>query len=144
MRGTALTSHKQQLSWGRLLWIGPYIIFMCIGVNCLIRLAAVADGVPDAFQPLQLPAITTSTIVYLLLAIGALIVVSRVSARPRRTYRILAVVCLLFSLLFPLMALIGIVPIPGMTESFFWSMVAMHIMSAFLAIIGLPVAIVRR
>ena len=110
----------------------------------LIRLAAVTDGVPDAFQLLQLPAITASTIVYLLLAIGALIVVSRVSARPRRTYRILAVVCLLLSLAFPLMALIGILPIPGMTESIFWSMVAMHIGSAFFAIIGLPVAIVRR
>lgn len=144
MQGTTPRSPKQQLSWRRLFWAGPYTILICLGLNCLIRLAAVTDGVPDAFQLLQLPAMTASTIVYLLLAIGALIVVSRMSAQPRRTYRILATICLLLSLLFPLMALIGILPIPGMTESIFWTMVAMHILSGAIAIMFLPIVILRR
>ena len=145
MRITTTTSYKQQLSWGALLWLGPLTILACICANSLVWFIAVTFlGVSTAFQPLQLPAMTASTIVYLLLAIGALIVVSRVSARPRRTFRIVAAICLLVSLLFPLMALTGIFPTPGMTVTIFWSMIAMHILSAAIAIAFLPIAILRR
>lgn len=144
MRVTTTTPYKQQLSWGALLWIGPLTILACICANSLVRLIAVAFfGVSASFQPLQLPTIIVSTVVYLLLAIGALLLVSRMSAQPVRAYRILASVCLLLSLLFPLMALTGIFPTVDMTVTIFWSMIAMHVLSAAIAITLLPVAISR-
>jgi hypothetical protein len=139
MRVATTTSDKQQLSWGALLWIGPLTILACICANSIVRFIAVMFlGVSAAFQPLQLPTIIVSTVVYLLLAIGALLLVSRMSARPVRAFRVLATVCLLVSLLFPLMAMTGIVPTPDMTVTIFWSMVAMHIISAIITIALLP------
>ena len=144
MRIATTMHYKQQLSWGALLWIGLLTILACICANSIVRFIAVTFlGVSTAFQPLQLPTIIVSTVVYLLLAIAALLLVSRMSARPVRAFRIVATLCLLVSLLFPLMALTGIFPTSGMTVVVFWSMIAMHIVSAAIAIALLPVAISR-
>ncbi len=130
---------------GALAWVGPLTILTCIAANIIIRTLAVAFfGVSATFAPLQPPTIIASTIVYLLLAIAALLLVSRISARPARTYRILAVICLLISLLFPLAALTGAFPTPGMNGHIFGAMIAMHLLSAAIVIALLPTAITRR
>lgn len=140
-----LRQTQQQLSPSALIWVGSLTVLACISANTIIRAIAVTFfGVPDTFQPLQLPAIIVSTVVYLLLAISALLLVSRMSKQPIRAYRILASVGLLISLLFPLMALTGAFPTPGMSGQIFWSMIAMHLLSAAIAIILLPTAIARR
>lgn len=135
----------QYLSWNTLFWIGPLTILACVVVNIIVRAVAVTFfGVSASFQPLQPPTIIVSTVVYLLLAIVALLLVSRVSEHPGRAYRIVVSVCLLLSLLFPVMALAGIFPTSGMGASIFWSMVAMHVLSAAIVIVLLPMAITRR
>lgn len=145
MRVATTMSGKQQLSWGALLWVGPLTILACICANSIVRFIAVTFlGVSNAFQPLQLATIIVSTFVYLLLAIVALLLVSLVSARPVGTFRVLAAACLFISLLFPLMALTGIFSTPGMTGTIFWSMVAMHILSAAITIALLPAAILHK
>ena len=146
MRLTTTTRHaQQQLSLSALFWVGPLTILACLSANAIVRTIAVTFfGVSASFQPLQLPTIIGSTVVYLLLAITAFLLVSRMSERPVRSYRILASVCLLLSLLFPLMALAGVFPTPGMNGQIFWSMIAMHIFSAAIVITLLPTAIIRR
>lgn len=142
-----MTTHRtqQQLSLSTLFWVGPLTILAGISANIIVRIIAVTlFSISDSFQPFQLPTIIVSTVVYLLLAIGAFFLVSRVSERPVRTYRILASVCLLLSFVFPLMALTGVFPTPGMSEHIFWSMIVMHVLSAAIVIVLLPTAIVRR
>lgn len=109
MRVPSTTRHaQQQLSPSALFWVGPLAILACLSANIIVRTIAVTFlGVSVSFQPLQLPTIIGSTVVYLLLAIAAFLVVSRMSKQPIRSYRILASACLLLSLLFPLMALTG-------------------------------------
>jgi hypothetical protein len=142
-----MTTHQtqQQLSLRTLFWVGPLIILACISANTIVRTIGVPYfRISTSFQPLQLPTIVVSTVVYILLAIGAFLLVSRMSERPVRTYRILAPVCLLLSLLFPLMALTGVVPTPGMSGQIFWSMIAMHMLSAAIVITLLPMVTFHR
>jgi hypothetical membrane protein len=142
-----MTTHRinQRLSLSTLFWVAPLTLLACIIANTIVRSIAVTlVGVSSSFQPLQLPTIIVSTCVYLLLAVGALLLVSRMSERPARTYRILASVCLLLSLLLPLMALTGAMPTPGMSGQIFWSMIAMHLVSAAVVIALLPLAVTRR
>lgn len=69
--------------------------------------------------------------------------VSRFARRPVRFYRILALVALLVSLLFPVMALNGALPAPGMNVHIFWSMIVMHIASAAI-VVGLLTTLTRQ
>jgi len=138
-----ITTHpvRQQTSLRALSVTGALTLLGCLVVNILIRTIAVTFfGVSAAFAPLQLPTIIGSTIIYLLLAIAAFLLVSRMSSHPARVYRILAGCCLLISLLFPLAALTGVFPTPGMTTHIFWSMIAMHVLSAAIVIGLLPLA----
>lgn len=135
---------REYVSSRKLVWVGPLTIVCAVIVNLLVRAVVVAFfGVSSTFQYFQAPYIIGSTIVYLLLAIFAFMLVIRFAHRPVRFYRILALVALLVSLLFPVMALNGALPAPGMNMHIFWSMIIMHIISASI-VVGLLTTLTRQ
>ncbi len=139
----ASTLPREQLAPRKLWWIGPVTIVVAAIINLIIRSIAVAFlGVPETFLYLQPASIIGSTIIFLLLALLAFVIVIRTARAPIRFYRILALILLLISLLTPIMALTGLMPTPGMNLPIFWTMIAMHIVSAAITV-GLFTTLVR-
>ena len=127
----------------RLLWVGPLTIVATIIANLILYIIAVSIfGIPEAFQYLQASYIIGSSIVFGLLALLTFVLVNRFARHPIRFYRILAFVVLCVSFLSPVMALIGLFPAPGMTLSIFWTMIAMHCVSAAI-VVGLLTTLTR-
>lgn len=119
----------------KLLWVGPLTIVVAALVNLVIRAIAVAlFGVPDSFTYLQAPFVIGSTVIFLLLALLAFVLVGRFAHRPVRFYRILALVALFVSFLFPVQALTGLFPAPGMNLHIFWTMIVMHTVTAIITV----------
>ena len=119
----------------RLVWVGPLTILVATLVNLVIRSTAVAFfGVPEGFTYLQAPFVIGSTVILLVLALAAFILVGRFARRPVRSFRMLAVVALLVSFLNPIMALAGLFPAPGMDLSIFWTMIVMHTVTALITV----------
>ena len=139
----ASTLLREHVALRKLIWVGPLTIVFTVIVNLLIRSIAVSIfGVPETFQYLQAPYVIGSTIVFLLVALLAFVLVNRFARRPIRFYRILALVTLCVSLLSPVMALVGLFPAPGMTLSIFWTMIVMHLVSAII-VVGLFTTLTR-
>ncbi len=131
----ASTLLREHVALHKFLWVGPLTIVATAIVNLIIRTIAVSIfGVPATFQYLQVPTVIGSTIVFLLVALLAFVLVNRFARRPIRFYRILAFVALCISFLSPVMALVGLFPAPGMTLSIFWTMIVMHIVSAIIVV----------
>lgn len=138
------TLSREQLAPRKLWWIGPVTIVVAVIINLIIRSIAVAFlGVPETFPNFQPATIIGSTIIFLLLALLAFVIVIRTARNPIRFYRILALVFLLISFITPVLALAGLYPTPGMNISIFWTMIAMHIVSAAITI-GLFTTLVRK
>ncbi len=83
---------------------------------------------------MQAPFVIGSTVVFLLLALVAFILVGRFARRPLRFYRVLALVALVVSFLNPVMALVGLFPAPGMNLPTFWTMIVMHTVTAMITV----------
>lgn len=134
---------REQVTLRKLIWVGPLTIVITAIANLIIRTIAVSVfGVPETFQFLQAPSVISSTIVFLLMALLAFVLVKRFAQRPIRFYRFLALVFLGISLLTPVMALTGLFPAPGMNLAIFWTMIAMHLTSA-LIVVGLLTTLTR-
>lgn len=139
----ASTVIREHVALHKLIWVGPLAIVSTSIVNLIIRSIAVSIfGVAETFQYLQAPYVIASTIIFLLVALLAFVLVNRFARRPMRFYRMLAFVALCVSLLTPVMALVGLFPAPGMTLSIFWSMIVMHIVSAII-VVGLFTTLTR-
>jgi hypothetical protein len=127
-------------SWERfalrkLWWVGPLTIVVVALANLVVRTIAVSFfGVPDSFVYLQAPFVIGSTVVFLLLALLAFVLVGRFARRPVRFYRIVAVVALFISFLNPISALAGLFPAPGMNLNIFWTMIVMHCVAAIITV----------
>ncbi len=122
---------RQRVALHKLVWVGSLTIVVAALVNLVIRSAAVAFfGVPSGFTYLQAPFVIGSTLVFLLLALLAFVLVGRFARRPVWFYRMLALVALLVSFLNPIMALNGAFPAPGMHLHIFWTMIVMHVVTA--------------
>ena len=140
MSSTLLREH---IALRRLIWVGPLTIVIATIANLIIRAIAVSVfGISGTFQYLQPPTIIGSTIIFLLVALLVFILVSRFAQRPIQFYRKLVLVVLCISFLSPVMALTGLLPAPGMTFAIFWTMIAMHIVSA-LIVVGLFTTLTR-
>jgi len=101
----------------------------------LVRTLAVAFfGIPNGFAYLQAPFVISSTVIFLLLALLAFVLVSRFARHPVRFYRVLALVALVISFLNPIMALAGLFPAPGMNLHIFWTMIVMHCVAAIITV----------
>ena len=126
---------QERVATRKLVWVGPLVIIMAALVNLVVRLLAVSFfGVAASFRYLQIPVVTITTVVFLLLAVFAFVLVGRKSRRPVRTFWIVAGVALLASFLNPLLQLAGHwLPAVGMNLRIFWTMIVMHIASALIA-----------
>ena len=134
---------REHVALHKLIWVGPLTIVATIIANLILRTIAVSlFRIPETFQYLQASYIIGSSIVFGLLALLAFVLVNRFARRPIHFYRILALVCLCISFLSPLMALIGSIPASGMTLSIFWTMIAMHCVSAAI-VVGLLTTLTR-
>ena len=119
----------------KLVWVGPLTILVAVLFNLVIRTIAVAFfGVSAGFTYLQAPFVIGSTVVFLLLALVAFILVGRFARRPVRFYRVLALVALVVSVLSPVMALVGLLPTPNMNLPTFWTMIVMHTVTAVITV----------
>jgi hypothetical protein len=135
--------YREQVAPRKLVWVGPLTIISAIIVNLIIRSIAIAlFGAPAAFHYMQASYIIGGTIVYLLMALLAFVLVGRFARRPIQFYRWLALVALCVSLLTPVMALTGALATPGMNLSIFWTMIAMHIVTAAITV-GLLTTLAR-
>jgi hypothetical protein len=132
---TTRPSSRQGVALRKLVWVGPLTIGIATLVNLVIRTIAVAFfGVPAGFVYLQAPFVIGSTVVFLLLALVAFILVGRFTRRPVGFYRMLALVALFVSFLNPVMALAGLFPAPGMNLHIFWTMIVMHTVTAIITV----------
>ncbi len=97
-----LTLLREHVAVRKLIWVGPLTIVAAVIVNLIIRTIAVSiRGVPATFQYLQESYVIGGTIIFLLLALLAFVLVNRFAQRPIQFYRILALVvlCSRFSVL---------------------------------------------
>jgi hypothetical protein len=132
---TTTPTSKSGVALRKLVWVGPLTIVIATLVNLVIRTIAVAFfGVPDGFMYLQAPVVIASTVVFLVLALVAFILVGRFARRPVGFYRILALVTLFVSFLNPVMALAGLFPASGMNLHIFWTMIVMHTVTAIITV----------
>ena len=132
---TTRPTSRKGFALGKLVWVGPLTIVVAVLVNLVIRTIAVAFfGVPNGFTYLQVHFVIGSTVVFLVLALVAFILVSRFTRLPVRIFRILALVALFVSFLNPIMALAGLFPAPGMNLHIFWTMIVMHTVTAIITV----------
>jgi hypothetical protein len=126
---------QERVATRKLVWVGPLVIIMAALVNIVVRLLAVSFfGVAASFLYLQIPVVSITTVVFLLLAVLAFVLVDRASRHPVRTFWIVAGVALLASFLNPLLQLAGHwLSAVGMNLRIFWTMIVMHIASALIA-----------
>ena len=132
---TTRPTSRKGFALRKLVWVGPLTIIVAVLVNLVIRTIAVTFfDVPDGFTYLQAPFVIGSTVVFLLLALVAFILVGRFARRPVGFYRILTLVALFVSFLNPIMALAGLYPAPGMNLHIFWTMIVMHTVTAIITV----------
>ena len=126
---------QERVAIRKLVWVGPLTIVLAVLVNLVVRSFAVSFfGVSSSFPYLQAPVIIITTVVFLVLALLAFVLVDRVSSRPVRSFRILGGIALVVSFLNPLLLLAGWwLPAVGMNQRIFWTMIVMHIVSALIA-----------
>ncbi|HEX6557723.1 MAG TPA: DUF6069 family protein [Ktedonobacteraceae bacterium] len=127
---------QERVAIRKLAWVGPLTIVLAVLVNLVVRSFAVSFfGVSSSFPYLQASVIMITTIVFLVLALLALVLVGRVSNHPVRSFRILGGIALVVSFLNPLLQLAGHwLPATGMNLPIFWTMIVMHCVSAFIAV----------
>jgi Family of unknown function (DUF6069) len=132
---TSAPATRQRVALRRLWWIAPLTIVLAALANLMISFLGVSFfGVPSTFPLLQPGPVIASTVVFLLLATVAFIVIGRFSRHPIRVYRLVALVAVVLSFLNPIAALAGWFPAPGMNLNIFWTMIAMHIISAIITV----------
>jgi hypothetical protein len=137
---------QERVATRKLVWVGPLMIVLAVLVNLVVRLLAVSFfGVSSSFLYLQIPVVSITTVVFLLLALLAFVLVGRVSNHPVRTFRIVGGIALVASFLNPLLQLAGHwLPATGMDLPIFWTMIVMHLASALIAVGGLSTLAVER
>ena len=129
------STSQERFAIRKLVWVGPLTIIIVALVNLVVRTLAVSFfGVASSFVYLQAPFVIGSTVVFLVLALLAFVLVGRVSSQPVRVFRIVAGVALFVSFLNPLMLLAGLFPATGMNLHIFWTMIVMHTISALIAV----------
>ncbi len=127
---------QERVAIRKLVWVGPLTIVLAMLVNLVVRLLAVSFfGVSSSFPYLQAPVISITTVVFLVLALFAFVLVDRVSSHPVRIFRIVGGIALVASFLNPLLQLAGHwLPATGMNLPIFWTMIVMHCVSALITI----------
>ena len=129
-------AQQERIAWNRLWWVGLLTIVAAAIANVLVRTLAVAlFGVSSEFELLQPGAVAGSTVLFLVLAVGAFALVGRFSRQPITLYRRIAVVALILSLFNPLAVGLGLFPVTGtVTVGIVVTMLVMHVVAAAIAV----------
>lgn len=137
---TALSAEKQSSSsvGRRLLWVTPLAMLAASAAN-LGLYAAAGRLVPSvtAWPGAGPGQIVGATVVYLLIGTAVLLLVARLSARPARSYVIVATIGLLLSLVLPISAGLGY-GAPGMPPASLATVLTLSLMHVLAYAIAVP------
>ena len=127
---------SQPIPAGQIARNGLLAIALSIVANLILYYVALAVAPSVGEFPMLGPInVVVSTIVYLLFAILAFILVNRFSSRPQRTYRIVAAIALLLSFFPPISAGLGGIPnVEPASAATVITFILMHIVSATVTI----------
>ena len=91
---------QSRVNLSRLVWVGPLTVLVAIAVVLAVRAVAFALlDLPAAFPPLTYQALLFFTVVLTSIAVAVFAVVAKRSVDPAGTYRRIALIALLVSLL---------------------------------------------
>lgn len=133
----------------RLTWAGPLTAVAATAATAAtiaVREIGVAVGtIPPDVQILQEPMVAISTIAYILLGTLIFAGIARFASRPVRTFRIVAVTALVLSLLNPIAAGAGWIPVgAAIGVATMVTMMVMHVVAALISIYLLPRLVLER
>jgi hypothetical protein len=129
----------------RLLWVGPLAIILAVLANVLVATVAPATlPIEPGFLPLTGPGVVAFTVIGVGAAIAVFALVARISGRPIRTFRIIALVALVLSLLPDLLLLTAgeNAPFTGITPLSVGVLMLMHVVAAAISV-GLLTTLTR-
>lgn len=125
----------ERVVWRRLLWVAPLAIVAASVANLIVLRTAVAlFPSVGQFPMLGTAQVIASTVVYLLLATVVFVLVGKLSSRPVRQYRIVAVVALLLSFGAPLSAGAGFMPGASADAVTVITLIVMHVVAAAITV----------
>lgn len=122
---------------GRIWWVGLLGAAASVAANLILRAVFfMVLPLPDAFPPLQPAAIAAFTLIGTILAAVVFAVVVRFSRTPLRTFRIVAGVALVLSILpnFGLMVNPSAAPFPGGSALAFGILIVFHGVAALVCV----------
>lgn len=134
-------SQSQPVGATRLLGAGVLTVIAAVIANLLVRaLLFILFALPTDFPPLDWPRVAVLTT--LGVGAGAIVfgVIARRSARPARTFRRVAAVAFVLSIL-PNLALAanpGAAPFPGASATGFLTLIVFHVVAAVISVALLP------
>ncbi len=134
---TGRTSDRSgRIPVNRILRAGLVAAVLAAIVNGIIsQIARALLDAPDAFAPLQLPAVIFSTVGFILIGTLVFLGISRFARRPVRVFQIVAVIALLLSFSNPLFILNSTSDrFAGMTGSIIAALLLMHTAAAAITI----------
>jgi hypothetical protein len=133
----------KQISFGRLLWVGPLAVLAAVIANVFVSITAVALlGISPEFDPLHVGPVIGFTVVGVLGAVIVFALVARFSRRPVRLFRRITLVVLLLSFV-PDLSLLYASPYAGTTVQSVIVLMLMHVV-AWLISVGLLTTLTQR
>jgi Family of unknown function (DUF6069) len=123
------TAQEERVSGRRLLWIGPLAIVAAVVANQIIRILAVSlFNISPEFPPLQPGPPLMFTVMGVLGAVIVFAIVGRLSRRPIRLFRTIALIVLVLTFL-PDIGLLMTGAMPGTTPVAVGTLATMHVVA---------------
>jgi hypothetical protein len=121
------SSAEERVSYRRLLWVGPLAIVASVIANQIVHFLALSlFNISPDFPPLQFGPPIMFTIIGVLGAVIVYAIVGRLSHRPIRLFRVIALIVLVLSFI-PDIGLLTSGMLPGTTPVAVASLSVMHI-----------------
>lgn len=128
---------SERIEVRRLWWVGPLTVIVAVLANLLVRAIGQAlFEVSPEFDPFQVPQIAFLTAVGVGSGVVVFAVVTRAAQRPLRTFRIIAAVAFLLSLI-PDVILLVMQPFPGTTAPAVATLMVMHVVATAITVLML-------
>ena len=125
---------EERVSGRRLLWVGPLAIIAAVVANQIVHLLALSlFKISPEFPPLQVGPPIAFTIMGVLGAVIVFAVVGRLSRRPIRLFRMIALIVLALSFI-PDIALLATGAMPGTSPVAVGTLAAMHVVAWAIAV----------
>ena len=120
---------EERVSSRRLLWVGPLAIVASVIANQIVRILAVSlFNISPEFMPLQIGPPIAFTIMGVLGAVIVYAIIGRLSRRPIRLFRVIALIVLVLSFI-PDIGLLMTGMIPGTSPVAVGTLASMHIVA---------------